>query len=416
MKVAHLLRKYHPQEWGGTETAVLRLLNGLRDCGVEGAVWCPTIATHGGADPFAAAGHPVRRFRAFLPVLRISDEQRRQLVSLGGNLMSLDLLRALWREPGLGAIHSHALNRLAGVGLFVARRRRLPFVVTIHGGALDLPATAREHLTRPLQGGFEWGKIFGLLLQSRRVLEKADAVLTCNPREAELLRAKYPRQRVIIQPHSVPTATYEPDHRAKARAAFPGIVGCDVLLTIARIDPVKNQEWLVAQAPAILQRFPNTRLVFVGASTHAAYEQSLRQTIATLGLGNHVIFTGGLAPGSAELVGLLQEAKALVLPSINETFGLVILEAWAAGTTVICSRTSGAQSLVRDRINGWLFDVDHSGQLLTAVSEALTQPATTRAYAEAGRQLARTEYDERVLAGRVRQLYDELAETKRNRR
>lgn len=415
MHGAHVLRKYEPAEWGGTETAVLRLLNGLAGHGVRSTVWCPAAAHRTDFDPIAAAGHAVRRFRAFVPVAGISAAQRRQLVSVGGNLMSVDLAWRLWREPRLDFIHSHALNRLAGVGAWVARRRRIPFVVTIHGGALDLPAQTHAQLVQPLEGGWEWGKIFGWILQSRRVLENADAVLTCNPREAELLRARYPRQRVIVQPHSVPTPVYERDQRAAARAAFPSLAGRDVLLSVARIDPTKNQAWLVAQLPALARRFPGVLLVLAGATTHAEYAATLQAAITRLGLADRVLCTGGLDPGSDVLVGLLQEARALVLPSTNETFGLVILEAWAAGTAVICSRTSGAASLVRHRENGWLFDIDDAAQFLAATTEALAQPTLTRACAERGRQLARTEYDAGVLAGRVRDLYQSLLAAKRPR-
>ena len=415
MHGAHVLRKYEPAEWGGTETAVLRLLNGLAGHGVNSTVWCPASDRVPDADPFARASHEVRRFRAFVPVAGISAAQRQQLVALGGNLMSFDLLRRLWREPRLDFIHSHALNRLAGIGRMVARQRRIPFVITIHGGALDLPASAHAELVRPLQGGWEWGKIFGWMLQSRRVLASADAVLTCNPREAELLRARHPRQRVIVQPHSVPTPVYERDHRAAARAAFPQIAGRDLLLAIARIDPVKNQDWLVQQLPALQDQFPQVLLVLAGANTHAGYWAKVQATLARLGLGDRVLCVGGLPPEGEVLVGLLQEARALVLPSTSETFGLVILEAWAAGTAVICSRTSGAVSLVRHRENGWLFDLDDAGQFLAAATEALSQPDTTRAFAEAGRRLARTEYDATVLAGRVKDLYTTLRAEKRSR-
>jgi glycosyltransferase involved in cell wall biosynthesis len=415
MHGAHILRKYEPAEWGGTETAVLRLLSGLAGHGVRSTVWCPANGRPPGSDPLAAAGHEVRRFRAFVPVAGISAAQREQLVSLGGNLMSFDLLWRLWRTRELDFIHSHALNRLAGIGGWVARRRRIPFVVTIHGGALDLPASAHAQLVKPLEGGWEWGRIFGWALQSRRVLETADAVLTCNPREAELVRARHPRQRVIVQPHSVPTAVYERDHRAAARAAFPAIAGRRVLLTVARIDPAKNHAWLVEQLPALLARFPDVLLVFAGATTHAECWSTLQATITRLGLGENVLCTGGLAPGGDVLVGLLQEARALVLPSTNETFGLVILEAWAAGTAVIASRTSGAVSLVRPGENGWLFDINDAGQFLAAATEALARPELAAALAGAGRELARTEHDAGVLAGRVKELYQTLLAEKRAR-
>src|SRR5205085_11129158 len=134
-------------------------------------------------DPLAEAGNNIKRYKAFVPVAGISDEQRAQLVSVGGNLMSVDLIWNLFREPA-SVIHSHALNRIGGIGLTAARFRKLPFVVTIHGGALDLPQKVKDQLAEPLPGGSEWGKDLGAPLGSRKVLPDADAFLTCNKKEA----------------------------------------------------------------------------------------------------------------------------------------------------------------------------------------------------------------------------------------
>src|SRR5882757_7068978 len=101
MRVAHVLRKYNPAEWGGTETAIQRLFTGLRKHGVESVVFCPQIKDVFTADPLAEAGCAVKRFRAFLPVLGLSPMERQQQIAVGGNLMSFDLPLALWCEPGV---------------------------------------------------------------------------------------------------------------------------------------------------------------------------------------------------------------------------------------------------------------------------------------------------------------------------
>src|SRR5439155_14297515 len=162
---AHLLRKYNPLEWGGTETAVQRLLDGLASHGIQSVVFAPRCESGAPCDPLGESGHQLRRFSAFVPVARITSEQRRQLVSIGGNLMSFDLGAKLLLEPGLALIHTHTLNRLGGIALTVARVRRLPLVATIHGGVFDLPEKVRAELAKPLKDGIEWGKIFGLLLR-----------------------------------------------------------------------------------------------------------------------------------------------------------------------------------------------------------------------------------------------------------
>jgi starch synthase len=96
MRVAHLLRKYDVMEWGGTETAMQGLAAGLAAQGVESIVYAPKPARSPIApDPLAAIGCHVRRFRAWVPVWGISAERKRQLVAVGGNVISFDLFGAL---------------------------------------------------------------------------------------------------------------------------------------------------------------------------------------------------------------------------------------------------------------------------------------------------------------------------------
>lgn len=414
MRIAHLLRKYNPAEWGGTETVIHQVTGGLRRQGVDSIVYCPAL--QGGQvaraaavrDPLADAGCVVRRFDACVPIWGISDEQRRQMISVGGNLMSFDLLRALWTQRELSLVHSHALGRVGGIGLTVARRRRVPFVVTVHGGLYDLPAELRKTLNTPQAKGFEWGRVFGVLLRARRVIEEADAILTCNRREAELMRQRHPDRRVVMHPHGVPAEIYETDHRAAARAAFPQIVGRDVLLSVGRIDPVKNQSFLVERVPELVRRHPNVLLVLAGPCTDEVYGPALDRRIGQLGLGNHVLLTGKIPPADPRLIGLMQEARVALLPSISETFGLVILEAWAAGTPAVSSRTSGASALIEHGRTGWLFDLDRPEGFHAAVDEALGHRDAVQGVVGAARERVVRDYDVRVLAAKLKSLYEEL--------
>ena len=411
MRVVHLLRKLNSAEWGGTETAMQRLVGGLHRHGVESVVYCPQLDPAGPPEPFGA-GCSVRRFHACCPVWGVSAERRRQMLAVGGNLMSFDLLPRLWREPDVAIMHTHALGRLGGMASMAARWRGLPLVVTIHGGLLDLSAPGQAGLAPGAAGGWEWGKLFGLLLQSRRLLHQADAILVCNPTEAALLREKYPGRRIVLQPHGVPVETYQRDCREAAHNAFPEIAGRSLLLSVGRIDPVKNQRWLVEQAPEMFRRHPHALLVLAGACTDEAYGAALHSRITERGLRHHVFLTGGLPPADPRLIGLMQAASVVLLPSLSETFGLVILEAWAAGAAVIATRTSGAASLIRPGQNGWLFDLNNAPAFHEAVDEALHQPAATARLAAAGRELACAEYDTTVLAGRMKRLYEDLIEEK----
>jgi len=411
MRAIHLLRKYDPAQWGGTETAIQRLFAGLREHDVESVVYCPRIKQDSVLDPLAAAGHRIERFSAFLPILGISAQRNRQIVSVGGNLMSLDLMPRLLREKNMSVVHSHALGRIGGIGRVVARLRNVPLVVTIHGGVLDLPPEMKKDFNKSA-GGWEWGKIFGLILKSRRLLLDADAIITCNENEARLLREQYPGKRVVVQPHGVPLGVYESDQREQALKAFPQIRGKQILLSVGRIDPVKNQGWLIEQAPAIFQKHPRAMLVLAGACTDEGYGEMMRKRIEKLGLQERVLLTGGLPPDDPRLIGLFQEAEVLLLPSKSETFGLVVLEAWATGTMVLSTRTSGAGALVRDGQNGWLFDLDKPEVFHQSLAQALSKSDAARRMLRRGGDEVHTQYNISALAARMKALYEELIEEK----
>ncbi|HWA26669.1 MAG TPA: glycosyltransferase family 4 protein [Lacunisphaera sp.] len=412
MRAAHILRKYVPSEWGGTETALQGLTAGLAVHGIDSVVYHP-MAGPIMRDPLADAGCEMRPFRAHLPILGLSAAERQRMMAIGGNLLSFELPRLLAREPDLTVINSHVLGRLGGAALAVARRRNIPFVVTIHGGVYAVPEAVKQQLNgRSGPRRVEWGQLFGWWWRARHVLADADAIITPNVREAELLRERYPGQVVVVQPHGVNTEVYRRDHRGTARAAFPQVIDRDVLLCVARIDPVKNQHWLVQQLPPILARHPRTLLVLVGACTNAEFGANLEKEIRRLGLADKVLLTGGVPPGDPRLSGLMQLARAAILPSLNETFGLVILEAWAAGLPMLANRSAGSVELLRDGENGCLFDVAQPQDFQALLERVLSDTPFREHLTRTGRSCA-GRYDTVAMAGQVKQLYVRLSEEKK---
>jgi glycosyltransferase involved in cell wall biosynthesis len=245
-------------------------------------------------------------------------------------------------------------------------------------------------------------------VQSRRVLELTDAIFTCNPREAELLRLKYPRQRIIVQPHSVPAAQYAIDHREAALQAFPQIAGRDVIVKVARLDPAKNLPWLVRQLPEVKRRHPKAMLVLIGAGTTQDVVEELHREIRRLGLQDDVLLTGGLESGSPELIGLIQQARTFVLSSRAEPFGIVILEAWAAGTPVISSRTSGPLTLIDHGRTGLLYDLNVPATFHSAIDAVFNDAATHRHLSGEARAEVLAKYDVPTIAARVAKVYEDL--------
>lgn len=411
MKIAHVLRKYNPEEWGGTEMALSTLFYGLRKKDVHTVIFCPKTEEQK-TDPFGDMGCQIRRFHALAPFWGISATQRKQLISVGGNLWSFDLPWLLWKEPNIAIIHTHALNRLGAIAWAIARIRGLPFVLSIHGGFLDLPHETREKLEEPRKGAWEWGKVFGWLLRSRRLLEHADAILTSNRREAELLRLKFPQKKIVLQSHAVDVKRYQTDCRDFAADAFPIIKKRKILLVAARIDPIKNQSWVVEQMPYLLRRHPDTVLFLVGACTDETYGAELIKRVSFLGLEEKVVFLGGFPPDDLRFIGLYQSASAVIVPSISETFGLTILDAYAAGAPVISSTTSGAQEIITHQVNGWLFDLSKPEEFHRAIDQVLNPNDLVKNLICNGKETVLKKYSVDVIAEQMYLFYMGLYQRK----
>jgi len=330
------------------------------------------------------------------------------MVAVGGNMISFDLVGSLWGEKNIDVIHSHALGRLGAIGRVVARVRRLPFVISVHGGAYDLPAAVRQGLRRPYAGSWDWGKPLGLMLRARHLMDHADAIIAFNPREFDLIRKRHPGKRVLCEPHGVSTALFARECRPAALEAYPQLRGRLVFVILGRIDPTKNQGWLIAETAELARRHPGILLVFVGPCTDREYGSAMQARITREGLQEIVLLAGSLPFGDPRMVGLLQEARAVIVPSLSETFGLVILESWAAGTPVISSRTSGASALVEEGANGLLFDLDRPATFHSAVDQILGNQGLATRLGAAGRAKATAEFDISVRAERMKRFYEGL--------
>lgn len=191
---------------------------------------------------------------------------------------------------------------------------------------------------------------------------------------------------------------------AGALAAAPALVratGSPVVVTVANFHPVKGHEALVRAMPAVVARHPDARFVLVGdGPTRPAIELLVR----SLGLAPHVVFTGQLLNGAAAMRG----ADLLVLPSLSEGLGVVLLEAFALGTPVVASRTGGIPEVLGENEAGLLVPPGDPGALAGAMLRALDDPAATAARVARGRQRLAERFSVEQFVERTERLYLDL--------
>jgi glycosyltransferase involved in cell wall biosynthesis len=373
MKILHIPRRFVSTEWGGTETYVLETAKGLLERGHDAAIFTSSALSHEGNDEIQ--GVPVHRFSHFYPYLGLSSDARHQLDLRGGNLFSTSLLTRLLATNPPDLFHLHTGKRMGGIVRTAARYHHRPYVISLHGGVCDVPKEEQLRWTEPTQGALEWGQFLGALVGARAVLEDADAILCVNRKEQKLLQDKYPEKRVEWMPNSVPVAHYQGGDGVAFRLAHQIPGDARVILNIGRIDPQKNQMDTVEVFERVSSENPYTHLVLAGPETDPPYAQKLKFRILNSPYSNRIHSLGALKAGSRELIDAYHGSNVFLLTSLHEPFGIVLLEAWAAGLPVVAASVGGVPSFVEDCKNGMLYSSRDISEAVSCVKMLLNNSA-----------------------------------------
>ena len=406
MKAIQVPRRFVREEWGGTETVILETAKRLPDFGVEAGVVCPNALASN--DEEVIEGVSVRRFPYFYPYWGLGREAIGRLNRKGGNLFSFPLLRHLRAEPDLGLIHLHTGKRLGGICRHVARQRGIPYVISVHGGVIDVPKSEADTWTNPTRGTIEWGKVLGFWYGSRRVFDDAAAILCVDYEETAKMAARYPGKRVLHLPNGVDPQRFAGGDRARFRARFGLAEDTTMLLNVSRIDHQKNQQLAVDILARLLAEDKPVHLVLIGPVTNPAYHDELQKTISSQGLADRVTIIPGLPPGDPLLADAYQAADAFLLTSLHEPFGIVILEAWAAGCPVVTTSVGGIPHFTLDGEDALRFPTGDAAGGARQVSRLMADPASARCLAERGRQKAVETYSWGRITGQLAALYEEV--------
>jgi len=183
--------------------------------------------------------------------------------------------------------------------------------------------------------------------------------------------------------------------------------GFDVMdpmfLFVGRLAVQKGPDLLLEAIPMILQARGNAKFVIVGdGHMKGALESRAHQ----LGVGHAVSFAGSVKSGTAHLKALFKSCDAVVVPSRNEPFGIVVLEAWAAGKPVIATTCGGPRDFVRPDRDGYLVDPD-PGSIAWGVCKICENFEHARWMGAVAKEKALNEFNWTFIARKTEQIYYE---------
>ncbi|MGA8663769.1 MAG: glycosyltransferase family 4 protein [Thermoplasmata archaeon] len=215
-------------------------------------------------------------------------------------------------------------------------------------------------------------------------LNSYDVIVVSARRYADSFSEIQPKGKVHrIYPYVDPDDYGHPDDVAVAATAerFGLAPEDEVALVVARMDPMKGQDLAIEAFAKVAARYPTLKLVLVGNGSFsgsgrglglmksARWRTHLEGMVAKAGLSGRVVFTGHVS--QAELDALYERCRFTLLPSVREGFGLVAVESWLHERPAIVTERAGIAELIRDGVQGLLFDPDEPAQLVPQMRRLL---------------------------------------------
>jgi len=384
---------------GGMNVYVVALARQLALRGTQVEVF--TRATSSASPPHAAIaeGVTVRSIVAGPFEGLAKEDLPAQLCAMTRGLMRVE---ASQERGYFDLVHSHYW--LSGqVGSLAAERWGVPLVHSMHTmGKVKNAALADGDTPEPA----------ARLIGEEQVVELADRLVANTTAEARQLVSLYDAapERVAVVPPGVDLEVFSPGSRAGARARLGVDPDAELLVFAGRIQPLKGPEVLL-RAAALLRQSPGVsrlQVAVIGGPSGSglAHPLALQKLAAALGIADQVRFIAPLT--QPELADWYRAADLAVVPSYNESFGLVALEAQACGTPVVAANVGGLPTAVADGRSGVLVDGHDPADWARVLVGLLADP-TERARLGRGALAHASTFGWEVTAARMLDVYAEAA-------
>ena len=296
------------------------------------------------------------------------EELPTQLAAFAGGV----LVYARCNNLNYDLIHSHYW--LSGqVGWLLRDVWQVPLVHTAH----TLAAVKNAHRSE-----IDTPESEARRMCEQQLVDNADCLVVNTAEEALDVQRHYdasPEKIAVVAPGAAVALFHPGNDRATERSRRQlGIpLHAKVLAVVGRLQAFKGPQVLIHAVAELLRRDPhrNLRVLICGGPSGAhATPETYQDMARELGIEKHIRFLSPRPP--AELVTIYRAADVVAVPSYNESFGLVAMEAQASGTPVVAARVGGLPIAVAEGETGLLVDSHDPVEWADALAQLLDDDDT----------------------------------------
>lgn len=281
--------------------------------------------------------------------------------AIGGWLLyraALPIAKALHREKPFDIVHAHMLPRDGHAGLLLARALGVPVALTVHG-------TDIFHYFIP--GKEPWKR-------NIRIAQDVDALMAVS----NLLMSRVAPYRGegrlsrVVQ-NGVDLSLVPNGEKRKPRS----------VISVGTLKARKCMDRTLEAFVRLADEYPDATLTIVGIGE---MEEQLRARIGQLGLQSRITLTGGLP--HEEVLRRMAQSDLFVLPSWGEGYGIVYIEAMAAGCIAVGAKDEGIADTITDGENGFLVPAGDIDETERVMRQVFAHPEAYEALRQKGMQSA----------------------------
>jgi glycogen(starch) synthase len=251
---------------------------------------------------------------------------------------------------------------------------KAPVLVTLHNPWLS----QAERMVAQTLGQADW--VVGV---STSILERArHLVPEISPRSSVIYNAV---PRPVLAPQPLPSVHPR-------------------LLCLGRLAPEKGMDIAISAFCLLLERFPEARLTIAGDGPS---RPDLVRQVAHQGIDHAVDFLGWVLP--ERVPELINEHTLVLMPSREEPFGLVALQAAWMSRPVVATRVGGLPEVVAHRETGFLVETEDAASLADAAAHLLSEPRLAEKFGRTARQRAQNLFGWEKHVGSYDALYRKLS-------
>jgi len=300
------------------------------------------------------------------------------------------------RDKGIDIIHSNSYTPIFA-GVIIALLTHRPHIATIHD-IFSVPGKRYWRLWSQQSGVSRVSEFLGRFTERMAVNAFKTVIHTVSETSKQDIFSLGTGNPVVVIPNAIDLSLYEKPN---------GCRGSNVkVIFIGRHVFYKNLDVVLEAFPKVVEAFPDAKLVVVGDGPMKAVWM---RRANRLGLGERVDFRGYVS--HEEKLQLLSESTALVLPSLVEGFGIVILEAFAMKRPVLVSNLPPMNQIVCDGVDGYLPEPHDPDGWARGMIQVFEDPEGSSRMGLSGYEKVTTDYSISTTASRLEEMYLRYVQT-----